>query len=248
MTRTKTLLTLVLVMGLAVILVLAAVDDGEPQAAGDALLPDLWSSAPFELTLGELDGRAVIRFTTEINNKGEGDFMVRGSTRDGDFSQWIAHADEGFTVTPVDVAVVWGGDTHFHWHIEDVAGYWIEPLDGEPLPGRFDNKIGFCFFDGVDRLSDLAAAPSEPVHLPAGCGSRLDPDLAMGLSVGWGDQYRFDLRGQYIDIEDLPTGQYKLVAEVDPLGLFTEANTANNRAETEFTLLVSDEGNRTLLG
>ena len=233
-------------VALAVTLVVVR-NGGEPTAAGEPMLPDLWSSAPFELQLDEVDGRAVLRFTTEINNRGDGDFMVRGSARDGDFAQWIAHRDGGHTVNPVEVTTVWGGDTHFHWHIEDVARYSIVGLDGEPIGDSFDNKVGFCFFDGVDRLSELDAAPDEPVHLDSGCGSRLDPDLAMGLSVGWGDQYRFDLESQYIDIEDVQSGSYRLRAEVDPDRCFVESDDTNNAADTNFTLIVTED-RRTLLG
>ena len=147
----------------------------------------------------------------------------------------------------MEVSIAWGGDTHSHWHIEDVARYWIEPVGSATDEGFFDNKVGFCFFDGVDRQTGLDAAPDSPVHPPEGCGSRLDPSIDMGLSVGWGDQYRFDLEGQYIDVEDLPSGQYVLHAEVDPDGRFTELDRSNNIAATPFTLIVDENGGRTLL-
>jgi hypothetical protein len=223
-------------------LVLTLIVDNEADTEGELLLPDLWSSAPFELQLGTVDGRKVLRFTTEINNKGSGAFMVRGSTRDGEYFQWIERVGSGHSIEPVDVEAVWGGDTHFHFHIDDVAHYWIEPIDGSPIEGGLDNKVGFCFFDGVDRKTDLPGAPTEPVHGGAGCGTRLDPDLAMGLSVGWGDQYRFNLEGQFIDIEDVPAGRYRLFAETDPEHRFIEADTTNNVAFTEFTLRRGGEG------
>ena len=238
---------LAIVLVVAAALLIARSDDAGTVPAGDPLLPDLWSSAPFELRIDIVDGRHVIRFTSEINNQGTGELLVRGSARAGVFSQWIAHSSSGYTVAPMTAAIVWGGDTHFHWHIEDVARYWIEPR-GEPGgAGRADNKVGFCFFDGVDRKSELSAAPAKAVHSSDGCGGRLDPAIAMGLSVGWGDQYRFDLDGQWIDIDDLATGQYQLVAQVDPDGLFFESDTSNNTASTDFTLLVSESGTPQLL-
>ena len=229
-------------VGLAVT---ALVDGGNPED-GDLLLPDLWSSAPFELQLATLEGRDVIRFTTEINNQGAGAFILRGNTRSGDFAQWIARTGTGHLVQPVDVEIVWGGDTHFHWHVAEVARYWIEPLGGRTLTEGFDNKVGFCFFDGVDRVTGRPDAPTEAIHQEAGCGSRLDPDLAMGLSVGWGDQYRFDLVGQFIDIDDLPPGRYRLVAQVDPDARFVEADATNNISSTDFTLTVGSSGNKEL--
>lgn len=234
----------------AVVMAVAlAVDRDDPgPGVGDALLPDLWSSAPFELQLGTVGGRSVLRFTSEINNAGPGPFIVRGNSRDVSFTQHVVHDGGGISTEAVEVAIVWGGDTHSHWHIEDVARYWIEPVDGTLGTGSFDNKVGFCFFDGVDRQTGLDSAPSAPVHPPEGCGNRLDPSIDMGLSVGWGDQYRFDLEGQFIDIEDLPSGQYLLYAEVDPDGRFTELDRTNNVTSTPFTLIVDENGGRTLLG
>ena len=234
---------------LAVIGVAVVVGTDEPaDPAGEAVLPDLWSSAPFELQVDELDGRAVLRFTSEINNAGPGPFLVRGSARDGAFRQYFVHESGGTSSAGLDVALVWGGDTHYHWHIEDVARYWIERVDAAPSGDLADNKVGFCFFDGVDRQTGLDAAPPAAVHPPEGCGNRLDPSISMGLSVGWGDQYRYDLEGQFIDIEDLPSGQYMLYAEVDPDARFTEIDRSNNIASTPFTLIVDENGGRTLLG
>lgn len=221
---------------------------GGDEARGEPILPDLWSSAPFELRIEMLADRHVLRFTSEINNAGPGELVVRGSVRSGDFEQLIAHTDGGFSTHPVETGAVWGGDTHFHWHLADIARYSIElvePTGDDPPPT--DNKVGFCFFDGVDRLSGDPLAPPDPVHSPDGCGNRLSADISMGLSVGWGDQYRFDLEGQWIDIEDLPSGRYRLVATTDPDGLLAEADPGNNTAVTEFTLVVSNEGTRTLL-
>ena len=233
---------------LAVIGVAVVVGTDEPaDPAGEAVLPDLWSSAPFELRVAELDGRAVLRFTSEINNAGPGPFLVRGSARDGAFRQHFLHEGGGTSSAALDVAVVWGGDTHYHWHIEDVARYWIERVDTAPSGDLADNKVGFCFFDGVDRQTGLDTAPIAAVHPPEGCGNRLDPSISMGLSVGWGDQYRFDLEGQFIDIEHLPSGQYTLYAEVDPDDRFAELDRTNNIASTPFTLIVDESGGRTLL-
>ncbi len=238
----------VVILAIVVAAALLLIDRDDPgPGRGDALLPDLWSSAPFELQLGTVDGRSVLRFTSEINNAGPGPFIVRGNSRDAAFAQHVVHDAGGTTTEAVDVSIVWGGDTHVHWHIEDVARYWIEPVGSATDPGAFDNKVGFCFFDGVDRQTGLEAAPASPIHPPEGCGSRLDPSVDMGLSVGWGDQYRFDLEGQYIDIEDLPSGQYVLYAEVDPDGRFTELDRTNNVASTSFTLIVDESGGRTLL-
>ncbi len=226
------------VIAVAVIVLLRPADDAA-QPTGEPLLPDMWTSAPFQLGLAEVDGRTVLRFTTEMNNKGAGDLLLRGDPK-GEISQWVAHSESGHSTTTLDVDTMWGGDTHNHWHIKDVARYWVAHTDGTPVGDEFDNKVGFCIFDSVDFRSGLPGAPTSVRHRIAGCGTRLTPEIAMGLSVGWGDQYRFDLAGQFIDIEDLEPGSYLLMAEVDPARRLQELDTTNNTAATPFTLQVQN--------
>jgi len=240
-------LLLAVVVGLAVIAFLVARGEETVDPVGEPLLPDLWMSEPFELSTEVLDGRYVLRFTSEINNKGRGDLIVRGNPETGPVTQWIQHAGSGFTITETAAQLVWGGDTHDHWHIVDAARYWIEAV-GRDLEGQeqFDHKVGFCMFDSVNRFSGLARAPDEVRYTVRGCGGGIIPEITMGLSVGWGDQYRFNLAGQWIDITDLAPGTYRVVAAVDPDGLFTESDRANNSAASEFTLDITDSGERVI--
>jgi hypothetical protein len=50
----------------------------------------------------------------------------------------------------------------------------------------------------------------------------------MGLSIGWGDRYSYQLPDQYIDITGLVAGDYRLWALGDPFQWFQETNEANN--------------------
>jgi hypothetical protein len=54
----------------------------------------------------------------------------------------------------------------------------------------------------------------------------------MGLSVGWGDRYPYNIAFQYIDISGLPNGEYLVTVTADPPaaggGRFIEANEDNN--------------------
>ena len=238
--RTRTWLIVGGVAVLAVIvLVLARPDTSPVEPAGAPLLPDLWSTPPFELRTEMLDGQRILRFTSEINNQGDGDLIIRGNPRI-DLAQWVQHDGGGHTAQALDVDVVWGGDTHDHWHIDNVARYWLESITDPGAAMPEDNKVGFCIFDSVDRLSGLPRAPAEVRYVVDGCGSRLVTELSMGLSVGWGDQYSYTLAGQWIVIAGLPTGDYRLYAEVDPDHLFSESDPTNNVAFTEFTLVDED--------
>lgn len=235
MRNRRLLLLLAVAAAVAVLVALRpGADAGEP--AGERLTPNLWTSAPFELQLSEVDGRTVLRFTSELNNRGTGDLLIRGNPTTGEIVQWLPFTESGHAVHPIDLDVVWGGDTHDHWHVAEVARYWIADTEGRPVGGEFDNKVGFCIFDSVDFATGLPGAPTSVRHQSAGCGTRLSHAIAMGLSVGWGDQYRFNLEGQYIDIEELPAGHYRIVAEVDPGRRLVELHRTDNSSWTEFTL------------
>lgn len=65
----------------------------------------------------------------------------------------------------------------------------------------------------------------------------------MGLSVGWGDQYRWTLPDQYIDVTSLDSGKYRLIAHADPLGWFAESDESNNVTWVDIALTVNRKGN-----
>ncbi len=217
-------------------------------AAGDdasvVLLPDLTMSPPADLrTERSDDGGHVLRFSAVMNNEGAGDLVVDGE-RDGAAWRLTQHIDrEGDTPGVQELAadLVWGGDGHDHWHVLGAARYRLEDRAGVVGdPDRVDHKVGFCIFDSVPHDTDLPGAPAAVVYPSEGCGEQGDDTVAMGLSVGWGDRYQSWLPGQWIDITGLPPGTYRVVASVDPDGLFTESDTTNNEAWTEFVL--EDDG------
>src|SRR5262249_25623600 len=49
-----------------------------------------------------------------------------------------------------------------------------------------------------------------------------------GISAGWGDLYGHDLDCQWVDVTDVPPGEYDLAVTVDPDGVLAESNPANN--------------------
>lgn len=210
-----------------------------PEAFGRELLPDLTMSVPTDLRTepGET-GEQVLRFTAVMNNLGAGDLIVDGSRSDDGWTlvQRIPNEGPGFSRRETAADLVWGGDGHDHWHVVGAARYRLEGSDGPLDEDRFDHKAGFCIFDSVPQATHLPRAPGAVAYESSGCGLEGDDVVAMGLSVGWGDRYRSTLPGQWIDISGLAAGRYRLVAEVDPDGLFAESDTANNEAWVEFAL------------
>jgi PKD repeat protein len=83
---------------------------------------------------------------------------------------------------------------HNHFHYEGYAEYLLFNQDGQPLPD-LGYKNGFCVLD-----------LSCPTGITAqyGCGN-------MGITAGCADIYSSSLTCQWIDITDVPAGEYFLV-------------------------------------
>jgi Lysyl oxidase/Secretion system C-terminal sorting domain len=112
---------------------------------------------------------------------------------------------------------------HNHWHYSGYAEYVLFDGDGTQVP--IGTKNGFCVLD-------------------LECSDGGNPQYTcenMGISAGCGDIYDKGLPCQYIDITDIPAGDYTLVVRVnwdqspDKLGYY-ESDYENNWAQACFTL------------
>lgn len=86
---------------------------------------------------------------------------------------------------------------HEHWHYLGYAEYLLFDGDGSPQPVGFKN--GFCALDF--RCSDDDAYKYNCEY--------------MGISAGCFDTYGSDLLCQWVDITDVPDGEYTLVLRVN---------------------------------
>jgi Lysyl oxidase len=178
--------------------------------------------------------RRLLLFSTQGNNLGPG-AVVLGNP--ADHPDWFEFAT-----------------CHGHYHIKDYADYrlWTpagytqwkalraanpgvcaaQVLDANPsLLSQLvkGNKLGLCFFDVV-MMGQLRSATEI-------CPRTLDPQTYFdcnfaGLGVCWADIYEAGLfgsvDGQWIDITDLPDGEYVLENESNATHLITEADYDNN--------------------
>jgi hypothetical protein len=139
--------------------------------------------------------------------------------------QRIFDSAGGSRDVPTAASMYFGGDGHNHWHLRDLEDFELVRLDNGKLVGT-GAKHGFCFFDNYRYGS------SEPAFYTTSSGSCGGGPSAtktlMGLSVGWGDIYRWSLPDQYIDITGLTSGRYRLYAEADPAHWFQESANSNN--------------------
>jgi hypothetical protein len=131
----------------------------------------------------------------------------------------------------------YSGDGHNHWHVSDLQS-WVLAFEATPNDAVATGaKRGFCFWDNVDLLDQQAYYNgSRECHLDSATAT-----VPMGLSVGWGDRYPWQIAHQYIDISRLPYGNYCLTLTADPNRDFIEEDVFNNTART----LISIRSGRT---
>ena len=89
------------------------------------------------------------------------------------------------------------GNCHHHWHYEGYANYTLFDTAGTEIPIGF--KFGFCVLD----LECSGGGTGQ-----FGCNN-------MGISHGCGDIYNSGLDCQWIDVTDVPDGDYTLAVQVN---------------------------------
>ena len=207
--------------------VVALWSGSQPAGAAVGGLPDLGMAQLSNLRVDKLsDGRRVLRFSSVIVNVGAGAFELHGSRASGADStmsvvQRVYDGQGGYSDTGSPAAMVFGGDGHSHWHVRDLESSELDRLDNGTKVGT-GGKLGFCFFDNTAYRTTLSGAPQSPVY--TGCGDTTSLQVTMGLSIGWGDLYKYTLPDQFIDITGLSAGRYRLLVTADRQGWFAESN------------------------
>jgi hypothetical protein len=116
---------------------------------------------------------------------------------------------------------------HRHWHLLGFMRYELrDPRSGALV--RPDRKTGFCLGDRYDAGRREPRKPRREVFR-SDCVP--DPDvlsLREGISVGYGDDYRPQLEGQFVDLTGLAPGRYLLVHRVDSARRLRERRRSNN--------------------
>lgn len=103
---------------------------------------------------------------------------------------------------------------HRHYHFRGAARY--ELLDASGVLVRTGRKQGFCLQDTL------------PSQLGAGTPPRRYDCSDQGVQVGWADWYPATLDCQWIDVTDVPPGDYRLHVFWNPDRLMPESTLADN--------------------
>ena len=198
------------------------------------MLPDLGvGPIPQPLLTRDPEGRVHLRFTVSIANVGKGPMQVTGArlSRGSPFLTWqqitLFDGTSMRERTPGVSMVFVGSREHGHWHVRGAARYELRRLgDGKPV--RLRLKRGFCLYDSTLYQPSLPGASSKGAYPRAACGMKPDLQFAMGVSIGWKDDYYWRIPGQEIDITDLPNGKYRILTRVDPRNWWRETDESNN--------------------
>lgn len=213
------------------------------QSTTTDLLPDLGMMQLKDIQIQKTsDGHKLLRFTTRIVNGGAGPFELQG-TRTDTSSPWtvtqkIYDSSSGYRKVSTPATLIWGGDGHNHWHVNNLQRYELDRSDNGSKVGT-GAKAGFCFYDNTQFNLSLPGAPQSSQYVsPPACqpNNQSATQVPMGLSVGWGDTYNYSLPGQYIDITGQGAGRYRLWATADPDNWFTESSDNNNSTYCDIQL------------
>lgn len=242
-----------LAVALAVALSVTPLAAGTPAEAATDLLPDLKMSELYNIQIQKGgSGRRKMRFGTIVWNVGDGPLEVRAGDRSGlvmnDLVQWVSErGGGGHAHAPPGVTAFYSGDGHDHWHIAGFIVIALYPSPDFPPPATSNGptysqrglrKIGFCLTDLVRSPAALRPPNSASrVGFPvAGCGTIKSEKIRIGISVGYGDDYKPFFNHQTIDITGLAAGTYRLCATVNADGRWREKRSDNNSSWVDVEL------------
>jgi hypothetical protein len=150
--------------------------------------------------------RTVLRFDGTIQNTGDADLVVGDPTNSGLFTVSACHNVELLK------------NIMLYELIDPQTGLNVR-ADDQDVIGR---KQGFCMMD-ITQIN--ATAPEGQYN----CENQ-------GITRGWADVYDSALDCQFLDVTDVPAGDYILKLTVNPDALFQESNTTNNTVQVPITI------------
>ena len=110
---------------------------------------------------------------------------------------------------------------HAHFHFAQYGRYRL--LDAAGCVIARGHKNGWCV---IDLEQVVSGSPSTGMF---SCSN-------MGISAGWADVYGAGTACQWVDITDVPPGNYILEATVNPDRVLTESDYGNNTARVPVTI------------
>jgi hypothetical protein len=200
------------------------------------------------ITLGGGGATGCLRFTSGPINAGDGPFLKEfkfasdlangrmhadGPYIRGDSRQIVVNADGKEWTRPAGTYSF--HTTHAHFHDDGILTYELFKVDGTTLtPAGQGTKSGFCPADQLmgqwrqfrqDKPGDFGDGDTATGN----CYGAADDGL-LSLTRGWGDVYRWQRPGQYVDWGDNTDGLYVVRATVDKSNTTLETDENDNVA------------------
>jgi hypothetical protein len=205
-----------------------------------SLYPDLKTLKPTDLRFDTaiINGSThnVLRFSNTVWNSGKGPMELRAKTVETTAGKKTRvrqriYDDAGGYITRVAGDMVYHA-AHNHFHFENFASYelwtrtaydnWLASGRSQGQAQRRATKTTFCLMD-TRMEKALPGTPSSAYYTQ--CGQSFQ-----GISVGWGDKYRYSLADQWIDLgtSNLANGNYVLRSVADPNNRLYESANKND--------------------
>jgi glucose/arabinose dehydrogenase len=216
--------------------------DTHVAAAGSQRLPDLDQATPSQLVITRSGPRRQpvyrLGFLSAVSNVGDGPLIINGHRSGLDTATMVADQLVETAGAPRQVVPGVGelryvtSVDHRHWHLLGFDRYELRVAGHSGVAAARDSKTGFCLGDRYRETGRvLPAAPRQPAYTSR-CGLAQTQLLGLteGISVGYGDDYRANLEGQYLRLTGLRSGRYVLVHEVNADRRLRELDYGNNAA------------------
>ena len=173
-----------------------------------------------------------LRYSFGLANTGDGVFDIRWSSTaiaagSHPMFQCVQKATGGTESRPAGTGSF--HKTHGHWHYDDVVHHEVFEVSA---PGVMQStgtgkKLGYSPADQAiiewDRFVQANAGSSgQAGNCVEGANQRL------GMSAGWGDAYRYQRPGNYVEFGTNGDGEYVVQTIADPLDRIRETNEADN--------------------
>ena len=192
--------------------------------------------------------RRCLRYSFGLANAGEGNFDVRytsnPSTMDSvPMTQCIQNSDPAITPAAKPAGSGAFHHTHGHFHYNDIIFHDAWRIDDTTTWARTKvgtgKKIGYSPAD--QGIADWAAFTQMP-RGTAGSAGNCTPGSGnrLGMAVGWGDAYRYQRPGNYVEFSEGSDGRFVVRTIADPNNVVEESNEDDNTAYAYITVWGND--------
>ncbi|MFQ3199401.1 MAG: hypothetical protein ACI9SK_000108 [Zhongshania sp.] len=201
--------------------------------------------------LGGADAQVCLRLTSGPINIGEGIYDMRfrltEDLQDGDAELNPEEAMSRIVVGPMEQALHYSDGsiefldagtysyhpTHAHFHDDFILSYYLYKVmdqdTGSMEKAGAGSKSGFCPADQLwGNWYKFEQGNEIPGGDSPGGGCFSFNNGVVGLSVGWGDVYRWQRPGQYVEFSGQGNGKYIVHAMVDEYNNVVESDETDN--------------------